>query len=103
MEKHRLAGMDEDSARRQARVAFGTVERASDECHDARGVNFLETAIQDVRYGLRAMRNHPGFFGIAGLALALGIGASMAVFSLVNTILLKPLPYPHTDRVVMLW
>jgi predicted permease len=103
VEKHRRAGMDEDEAKRRARGVFGTLEQISEDCHDARGISFLEAAIQDVRYGLRAMHKNPGFFGIAGLALALGIGASMAVFSLVNTILLKPLPYPNANRVVMLW
>jgi putative ABC transport system permease protein len=65
--------------------------------------DLLETSIQDVRYGFRSMRKNPGFFVIAILTLALGIGSSNAVFSLVNTILLKPLPYPNTSRIVMPW
>src|SRR5271155_2070069 len=68
-----------------------------------RGTDLLETSIQDIRYGFRAMCKNPGFFIIAGLALALGISFSCAVFSLVNTILLKPLPYPKASRIVMPW
>jgi putative ABC transport system permease protein len=103
VEKYKRAGMREDAARRRARVAFGGQEQIREDCQDARGISFLETTIQDVRYSLRAMRKNPGFFSIAALTLALGIGASIAVFSLVNTILLKPLPYPNANRVVMLW
>jgi predicted permease len=103
VEKHKRAGMREDAARRRARLAFGGQEQIREDCQDARGISFLETTIQDVRYSLRAMRKDPGFFGIAALTLALGIGASTAVFSLVNTILLKSLPYPNANRVVMLW
>jgi predicted permease len=102
-EKYRRSGMSEEQARRRARLAFGGQEQIREDCQDARGISLLETTIQDVRYSLRAMRNNPGFFGIAALTLALGIGASTAVFSLVNTILLKPLPYPNANRVVMLW
>jgi predicted permease len=102
-EKYRRSGMSEEQARRRARLAFGGQEQIREDCQDARGISFLETTIQDVRYSLRAMRKNPGFFGIAALTLALGIGASTAVFSLVNTILLKPLPYPNANRVVMLW
>jgi predicted permease len=103
VEKYKRAGMSEDAARRRARLFFGGQEQIREDCQDARGVSFLETTIQDVRYSLRAMRKNPGFFSIAALTLALGIGASTAVFSLVNTILLKPLPYPNANRVVMLW
>jgi hypothetical protein len=103
VEKYKRAGMGEDAARRRARLAFGGQVQIREDCQDARGVSFLETTIEDARYSLRTMRKNSGFFGIAALTLALGIGASIAVFSLVNTILLKPLPYPNANRVVMLW
>jgi hypothetical protein len=103
VEKYKRAGMGEDAARRRARLAFGGQVQIREDCQDARGISFLETTIQDARYSLRTMRKNSGFFSIAALTLALGIGASVAVFSLVNTILLKPLPYPNANRVVMLW
>ena len=103
VEKYKRAGMSDEDATHRARLAFGGHEQVTEDCRDARGMSFLETTIQDLRYSLRAMRKSPGFFVIATLTLALGIGASTAVFSLVNTILLKPLPYPNANRVVMLW
>lgn len=103
IEKSRRAGMSAEEAKRRVRQVFGGQEQVKEDCREARGTSLLETTLQDVRYSLRAMRNNPGFFAIAALTLALGIGASTAVFSLVNTILLKPLPYPNASRVVMLW
>lgn len=103
IEKYRRVGMSADEAKRRVRQVFGGQDQVKEDCRDARGTGLLETTLQDVRYCLRAMRNNPGFFAIAALTLALGIGASTAVFSLVNTILLKPLPYPNASRVVMLW
>ena len=103
VDKYVGAGMSEDEARRCARMAFGGQDQITEACQDARGIGMLETTIQDVRYSLRAARKNPGFFGVAALTLALGIGASTAVFSLVNTILLKQQPYADAKRIVMLW
>jgi len=103
VKKYRDAGMTHEEAMRRARMALGREEQIRDDCREASGTNLLETALQDIRYGLRSMRKHPGFFAIAALTLALGIGASTAVFSVVNAILLKPLPYPNASRVLMLW
>jgi predicted permease len=103
VEKNRKAGLPEGEAVGRARLAFGGLDQVKEDCRRARGTGFVEDLLQDVRYGLRAILRNPTFFGIAALTLALGIGASTAIFSLVNTILLRPLPYPNADRIVMLW
>lgn len=103
VEKNKMAGVPEQEAIRRARIAFGGNDQVKEECREARGTSFVETTLQDLRYGFRSMVRNPVFFSIAVLTLALGIGASTAIFSLVNTILLRPLPYPKADRVLMLW
>jgi putative ABC transport system permease protein len=95
------AGMSREEATRQARLEFGGDDQIKEECREARGLNLLETFVQDLRYGLRTLGKAPGFAAIAILTLALGIGANTAIFSYVNAWLIKPLPYPQSDRMMI--
>lgn len=97
------SGMSTKDAARRARLEFGGIDGAKDECRQARGVGLLEALKQDLRYGSRTLRKDFSFTAMAVLTLALGIGATTAVFSLVNAILLKPLPYPEPDRIAIPW
>ena len=96
-------GYDPADARRQARLALGGEEQAKENCRDARGTRWLEDLWQDFRYAVRTLRQRPGFTAVGALTLALGIGASTAIFSVVNPILFEPLPYPHAGRIMMIW
>src|SRR5262245_10437508 len=96
-------GMDPEEARNAARKAFGGVEQAKEQSRDARGVRWLEELWQDLRYGLRMLRRKPGFTAAAVISLSLGIGANSAVFTFLNAILIRPLPYPEPERIVNLW
>jgi putative ABC transport system permease protein len=93
-------GMNPDEARYAARRLFGGIEQVRERCRDLRGVNFVESLIQDIQFGLRQLRRNPGFTLVAVLTLALGIGVTTAMFSVVDRILFYPLPYPHADRLV---
>jgi putative ABC transport system permease protein len=97
------AGMSPDEARVQALRSFGNVNKAVDAAYDVKGGGLLESLTQDVRYGVRMLAKHRAFTAVAVFTLALGIGANTAIFSVVNELLLRPLPYRDADRIVMLW
>ena len=85
-----------------ARREFGGVEHFREECRDARGLTALENLVRDVRYGVRVLRRTPVFTAVAMASLAIGIGANTAVFSLVDTVLLRSLPVRNAEELVVL-
>ena len=96
-------GLPEADARRRAQREFGGVERYRDESRDARGVSAIEDFVRDLRVSARSLRRAPGFSLVSIFTVALGIGATTAVFSIIDGILLRPLPYPKPAELVRIY
>jgi predicted permease len=99
-EEYERQGLRADDARRAASRRFGNLALMQDRGYDVRGGGLMETILQDVRYGVRLLLKHRAFSVVAILTLAIGIGVSTALFSVVDAALLRPLPYPHPEELV---
>ena len=96
-------GLSKEAAQRKARIEFGGYQKYKEECREALGTRLLQELWQDVRYGLRQLRRNPGFTIVVVLTLALGIGATTAIFSVVEGVLLKPLPFKNPGQLIRIY
>jgi predicted permease len=103
-ERHAIAaGLSPEEARREARRGFGGIEQMKEDHRDQRSVRWAENLLRDARYGMAALGRDPVFAAVTIGLLALGIGANTAMFSIVDAVLLKPLPFPEPERMVRVW
>ena len=97
------SGIQEAEARRLTRIEFGAIEQIKEDCRERRGTMGLESFLQDLRYAFRTLRKSMVLTLVILASLGIGIGANSAIFSVVDALLLRPLPYPHSDRLVVIW
>jgi predicted permease len=102
IEENISSGMPREEARRAAQRMIGSITQYKEECRDMRRVNIVEDLVQDVRYTIRSLAKSPGFTGVVVATLALGIGANIAIFTIVHGVLLQPLDYPKPDQLMYL-
>jgi len=103
VEDNLRAGMSPEEARRQALIKLGGAEQTKELCRERRSLPWLEDTLRDLRVSVRALLQVPGFTIVAVLTIALGIGANTAIFSVIDSVLLRRLPYRDSDRLVVLW
>lgn len=102
-EANQTLGLTPEGARNAALRRFGGAAQIQEECRDMRRTAYLENFVQDLRYAVSALRKTPGFAAVTVLTLALAIGANSAIFSVIDGVLLRALPYPRADRIVRIF
>ena len=98
--EYRQQGHADGEARRLARLEFGGLDQVKEACRDVRGTRWIDDTVQDIRHGARGFLKTPGFTAVAVFTLALGIGANLAIFNVLDALLLRPLPVPNAPRLV---